>query len=204
MKPVRSVDPVYESDRGCLLVAAAEIESCLEKRFRSIFDANHIPKKIQDSIFDANGPLSTFSAKAKLAFSFRLISKEAFGDLEAIRKIRNIAAHSSNEFDISEGKAALAIESLSCTQPIKKQLLRRYNLKRSSQENNSSPNPSYKEKILMDAEVTLAGFLKYHKALFVLGIGDLKFEIENGMSLEQVTSLIKINKTPTRIPPDLR
>jgi DNA-binding MltR family transcriptional regulator len=43
------------------------------------------------------GPLATFSAKIKLAYSLGLISKVCFTDLEKIRRIRNIASHEYSE-----------------------------------------------------------------------------------------------------------
>lgn len=48
------------------------------------------------------GPLSSFSSKIELAYAFRLISKNLYDSLNALRKIRNDAAHSSSPFSLKE------------------------------------------------------------------------------------------------------
>ncbi len=85
---------LHESDRGCILVGASALEELLEELLKSAFSSNaHIIKYAIQPLFKAMGALSSFSAKAKLAYSLGLIEKWCFSDLEKIRKIRNAAAH---------------------------------------------------------------------------------------------------------------
>ena len=90
---------INESDRGCVLVGAAILESHLESLFVTVFKLNSIPKKIQASMFDSNGALSGFSSKIKLAYSLGYIKKSVYEDLETVRKIRNEFAHSVEDVD---------------------------------------------------------------------------------------------------------
>lgn len=45
-------------------------------------------------LFDAFGPLASFSAKIKLIFALNLVDGYIYRDLETLRKLRNIFAHS--------------------------------------------------------------------------------------------------------------
>ena len=75
MSTDQSPDLVSESDRGCVPVGAAILESKLEELFREEFEANQVSTKIQDAIFDSNGPRCTFSSKIKLAYSLGFIGE---------------------------------------------------------------------------------------------------------------------------------
>lgn len=44
--------------------------------------------------------MSSFSSKIELAYAFRLISKNLYDSLNALRKVRNDAAHSSVQFSL--------------------------------------------------------------------------------------------------------
>lgn len=83
-----------ESDRGCILVGASVLEELLELALKEILSKDaHVVKHAIEPLFGSMGPLSTFSAKIKLAYSLGVFDKWCFGDLEKIRKIRNAAAH---------------------------------------------------------------------------------------------------------------
>jgi DNA-binding MltR family transcriptional regulator len=79
-----------ETDRGCALMAASFLDYEIESLLRSKLVGN---KKHLDSLFDFNGPLGSFSARIKMAYSIGLISKEIMADLDIIRKIRNEFGH---------------------------------------------------------------------------------------------------------------
>ena len=86
---------ISESDRGCVLIAAAYLDELLERLLRAQFpDDNNCVKKAVDPLFQIMGPLSSFSAKIKLAFALQLVDACHFSDLEIIRIIRNKFAHS--------------------------------------------------------------------------------------------------------------
>lgn len=81
-----------ESDRGCVLFAAAYLDTALEGLFRaSVLEE----KKIDEELFEGSAPLATFSGRIKLAYYFGFISAEFRADLETIRKIRNDFAHNA-------------------------------------------------------------------------------------------------------------
>jgi DNA-binding MltR family transcriptional regulator len=84
----------HESDRGCILVGTSAVDDALKialKRRLSIDE--HIKVKAVEPMFESMGPLSTLSARIKLAYAIGLIPRWIFEDLEKIRKIRNRAAH---------------------------------------------------------------------------------------------------------------
>ena len=79
-----------EPDRGRCLVLTAWLDDALDQymRTRVVND-----KKVIDSLFDGDRPLSTFSARINAAYAFAYISKGVYRDLHAIRSIRNRFAH---------------------------------------------------------------------------------------------------------------
>jgi len=88
------VELFTESDRGCILVGASVLSDFLEEILRAALVTNsHAVKHAVAPLFGPMAPLSTFSAKTKLAYGLGLIPKYCFTDLEKIRRIRNVAAH---------------------------------------------------------------------------------------------------------------
>lgn len=85
-----------ESDRGCVLVGAAYLESWLEKLLRYHLNPNEDKNKIVDELFKPESALGSFSSKIKISYCLKLINKDSYHDFEIIRKIRNICAHSSD------------------------------------------------------------------------------------------------------------
>lgn len=79
-----------DSDRGCALMLGAFLDAHLEKLLRSVFVQR---KSIVDPLFQYQGPLSTFSAKIRVAYCLRLIHEHEYRDLGRILKIRNRFAH---------------------------------------------------------------------------------------------------------------
>ena len=84
----------FESDRGCVLIAAAYLDDSLDELLQASFSQNSVcKKKAVEPLFSGLGPLSSFSAKIKLSFALELIDEDVFTSLEIIRKIRNEFAH---------------------------------------------------------------------------------------------------------------
>lgn len=83
-----------ESDRGCILIGASVLDdvlcAALKKRLGR---TEHASKQAMEPLFAGMGPLSSFSARIKLAYCLGLVGQWEFEDLERIRKIRNKAAH---------------------------------------------------------------------------------------------------------------
>jgi len=89
-----------ESGRGAILIGTSYVEQHLEKFITKILPENG--KRYTSRLLNYPGPLSSFSSKLELSYAFRLISKRTYDSLNALRKIRNYAAHSSNEFDLGK------------------------------------------------------------------------------------------------------
>jgi len=71
--------------------------------YRQTLIRKYLPEQsnnYQKRLFKYPGQLSSFSAKIELSYAFRLINKRTFNALNALREIRNQAAHSSTNFDI--------------------------------------------------------------------------------------------------------
>ena len=82
----------YESsdDRSCAILCAAYLDDCLDVVVRNALLGNENAIK---GLLDEMMPLSSFSAKIKLAFCLNLINESIFHDLDLVRKIRNKFAH---------------------------------------------------------------------------------------------------------------
>jgi DNA-binding MltR family transcriptional regulator len=87
-----------ESDRGCALFAAAYLDRALSDLLFVSLVGN---KNIEDDLFRGNAPLSSFSARIKMAFYLGKLSPSARRDLETIRSIRNDFAHHPEYIDFT-------------------------------------------------------------------------------------------------------
>ncbi len=90
-----------ESGRGALLIATAYVDEHLTKLIEAIVPTD-LTKEHRNKIFKYPGHLSSFSSKIELAYVFRLISKNIYDCLNALRKLRNDAAHSPSKFELHE------------------------------------------------------------------------------------------------------
>jgi len=72
-----------ESDRGMALFATAHLDYKLKKLLcdKLIGSKGHLKE-----IFSLNGPMGTFSARIKLAYSIGLLSKDVMDDINILRK----------------------------------------------------------------------------------------------------------------------
>jgi hypothetical protein len=81
-----------DSDRSCVIVAAAILEQILGDLLRGCLVPN---SSSQDTLFDGpNAPLATFSSRIDFAFRIGLLSHQFARDLHLILRIRNSFAHS--------------------------------------------------------------------------------------------------------------
>jgi len=98
-----------ESDRGCVLVTISIIEKQLEDILRKrILGSN---KQLKE-LFTGFGPMSSFSAKIKLAYSFGIITSEASAELDRLKRIRNLFAHDPNLITFESKNIISMCESL--------------------------------------------------------------------------------------------
>jgi hypothetical protein len=98
-----------ESDRGMALYATAYLDNQLEILLRNKLVGNN--KHFKD-IFSFNGPVGTFSAKIKLAYSIGLLDKISMDDINILRKIRNEFAHSDKKIDLETKDIKILIDNL--------------------------------------------------------------------------------------------
>ncbi|MET1257428.1 hypothetical protein [Aliikangiella maris] len=84
-----------ESDRGAILIMAAYLEEILGCNLASYC----VSEDAANDIMDFRGPAGGFDLKIRLSFALGLLHEEEKKGLEAIRKIRNAAAH----FDRKKG-----------------------------------------------------------------------------------------------------
>ena len=83
-----------ESDRSLILVAASFLDEALEALQRARFCKKKRKGRPEiGPLFDMFGPLSSFSAKIRIAYALDLIEEWTYRDLEIIRKLRNVVAH---------------------------------------------------------------------------------------------------------------
>ena len=98
-----------ESDRGCVLVAAAFVEEGLELLLRSRMLTN---PKVGTLFSGPMAPLGSFSAKIEIAQALHLLLREEYEDLNAIRALRNHFAHSYVKATFRDDKAVETVKNL--------------------------------------------------------------------------------------------
>lgn len=87
------------SDRGVAVVAASFLDEILKELLQSFFARD---AKSDKEIFEANGPLSTFSAKISICHRLGLISQFEYRAINTIRSIRNDFAHQLGEVSFQQ------------------------------------------------------------------------------------------------------
>lgn len=90
-----------ESGRGAILIATAHVEIHLKELIEAVFPAD-MKKSEKERLLNYPGHLSSFSSKIELAFAFKLINRNLYNSLNALRKVRNDAAHSHSKFELHE------------------------------------------------------------------------------------------------------
>lgn len=107
-------DPLYrESDRGCVLICAADLENKLRDLLVQFFSkASALTKSQYKDLFEYTGPLGTFSSLIKISRAIGLLDNSLYSDLEKIRKIRNNAAHSNRSFSLSDTESSSIIRTM--------------------------------------------------------------------------------------------
>lgn len=110
--PELNADMIYklsnESERGAVLIGTSKIEEFLELLVTKILpvESNSYKKRL----LEYPGPLSSFSSKIELLYAFRYIDNQFYTSLNVLRKLRNDAAHSYNDFSLE--KEANKIEEI--------------------------------------------------------------------------------------------
>ncbi len=92
---------VDESDRGAVLIAAAQVDNQLRTLFEQIAPSDFGKKKLED-VMEYPGVLSTLAGKADAARITHLISKRVYDAIYHLRKLRNDLAHTHKSFSLKE------------------------------------------------------------------------------------------------------
>lgn len=82
-----------ETDRGCVLIAAAFLDDALSELLKKNLIKD---KKVLNRLFESNQAFGDFSSKIDITYALGLISKNVCQNLHLIRKIRNDFAHISD------------------------------------------------------------------------------------------------------------
>lgn len=91
---------IAESERAAVILAAASIDSSLEKLLKHVL---HPCAGGSDSLFDGDRALGSFSAKILIAHRLGLIGNDFEHALQCLRRIRNDFAHNVNDASLSTG-----------------------------------------------------------------------------------------------------
>ncbi len=107
----------FESDRGCVLVAAAIVDEELEAMFRDLFKSRSgATKQEMDFLLTQRPqpPLGSTSIKIRLAFALGLIDRNLEQSLAALQALRSkVAAHSRREMELTQDQVFGIIKNLS-------------------------------------------------------------------------------------------
>jgi hypothetical protein len=95
-----------ESDRGAVLVAADIVSNHLEASISDLAPSALKGKRIKN-LLSYPGPLSTFAARADVAFLAEYIDETAYRSIDLLRKLRNDAAHSQEGFQLKKRRSEL-------------------------------------------------------------------------------------------------
>jgi DNA-binding MltR family transcriptional regulator len=106
------------SDRAAAIVGASLIELQLEQLLIQSMVKGIEPKPL----FEGFGPLSSFSAKIRIAEFFGLLPPDICADADLIRKIRNEFAHTHEQLSFEAQKITSWLAALRALAAIRQQL----------------------------------------------------------------------------------
>ena len=89
-----------ESLRGAIIIGTATVEDYLTELVTDILPVQ--TQAYKRRLLRYPGALSSFSAKIELSFAFRIIDRNLYDSLNHLRKLRNKAAHSTDEIAVAE------------------------------------------------------------------------------------------------------
>ena len=102
-----------ESDRGCVLVAAAFLDEALELLLRSKMKSEaKIVKESVDPLLTGIGPLKSFWARTELCRALDFLADWEYDDLSQIRNLRNLFAHSYEQADFDDPRVVEMVMKL--------------------------------------------------------------------------------------------
>jgi hypothetical protein len=85
-----------DSDRAAVILAVSRMEDELEQNLRS--KMRRLNSDENAALFSGDAPLATLSAKIRMAYALSAIGPKTRDDINALREIRNAAAHARRPF----------------------------------------------------------------------------------------------------------
>ncbi|MFC5420390.1 hypothetical protein ACFPOB_12555 [Bosea eneae] len=95
-----------ETDRGSILIAADTVSAHLERIILALAPETFTAKRVK-GLLNYPGPLSTFAARADIAFMAGFIGENAHRSIDLLRGLRNKAAHSQGAFSLADHRKIL-------------------------------------------------------------------------------------------------
>ena len=99
-----------ESDRAKVIIVSCWIEEFLKIKLMNEFSKGN--SKARKTLFASNGPFATFSAKINAVFCAGWVEGDVYHDIQVIRRLRNIYAHTYDPVSLDEGETRKLLESL--------------------------------------------------------------------------------------------
>lgn len=103
-------DSISMSDQALALLDATMIERTLERVILSRM--TRLTRKQRLDLFEGMAPLSTFSAKIKMAHALAIFGPKTVADIEIIKDIRNAFAHSFHPLTFNRKEIAAQCNKL--------------------------------------------------------------------------------------------
>lgn len=101
---------VGETDRGAVIICASLIEDALAQRIRDNFV--QLSSDETDSLFGAEAPIGSFSARIKLAYALGIIDRNHRQMCDLLRAMRNSCAHSRQMISFQDKALVDALDLL--------------------------------------------------------------------------------------------
>ena len=106
----REIEKAHDMSVAILLVS--HVERFVE--FGIIARLNRKDQSTINQLVSRGGPIPSFSSKIILAYAMGLISKDDKNDMEALKSIRNVFAHSSRHLTFDTAVISKQIQSMVC------------------------------------------------------------------------------------------
>ena len=120
MEQIKSLKPLIEkvgrkTHAGATMLLAASLDRILEEALTTKMVA--LNREMRDRLFGEYGTLRNFSAKIDIACALGLVDRQNYKRLTAIRKCRNLFAHSKEllSFESPDVRALLKSETTTAT-----------------------------------------------------------------------------------------
>ncbi len=169
-----SLNIAYESDRGCIIVAAASFDKLLEDIIKRHINKFSVSRSLEKNLFDLSGPISNFSAEISVCRAFGLIDDLAYNDLMILRKLRNAFAHAAEEASFLSSEVKQKVRGMHFVQHCMQETeIARYACEEKEGDEKTVPATCLKE-----WEALSRGYLSYDKSMFCLAIAELEHHID--------------------------